>query len=83
MSVVYDEYQKDKTRKRRPFYTPPPRLARATSWATGFSSSSPVGSEAAPSQDLQVGIHRRLLVALLILKQWLLCGFFSLVHSSS
>ncbi|KAH0936328.1 hypothetical protein HID58_013445 [Brassica napus] len=31
VSIIYDEYQKAKTRKRRPFYTHPPRLVRAAS----------------------------------------------------
>ncbi|KAF2532575.1 hypothetical protein F2Q70_00029233 [Brassica cretica] len=36
--IIYDEYQKAKTRKRRPFYTPPPRLVRAASSVSGPSS---------------------------------------------
>ncbi|KAL0875977.1 hypothetical protein Bca101_025682 [Brassica carinata] len=61
VSAVYDEYQKGKTRNRRPFYTHPPWLVKKASRATSFSSFLPGDAEAAPSQDLQAGIHRRLL----------------------
>ncbi|KAL0898873.1 hypothetical protein Bca101_082834 [Brassica carinata] len=57
MSGAYDEYQKGKTRKRRPFYVPPARLAKTVSRATGFSSSLPGDAEASPSQDLEAGVH--------------------------
>ncbi|KAL0847292.1 hypothetical protein Bca101_020538 [Brassica carinata] len=61
VSAVYDEYQKGKTRKRRPFYVPPPRLARTIPRAASLSSSSPCNAEAAPNQDLETGAHQRLL----------------------
>ncbi|KAF3592587.1 hypothetical protein DY000_02021853 [Brassica cretica] len=38
VSAIYDEHQKAKTWKRRPFYTSPPRLARAASSVNGLSS---------------------------------------------
>ncbi|KAL0789770.1 hypothetical protein Bca101_006016 [Brassica carinata] len=40
ISAIYDEHQKVKTKKRRPLYTPPPRLARAASLVNGSSSTS-------------------------------------------
>ncbi|KAF2554072.1 hypothetical protein F2Q68_00034531 [Brassica cretica] len=61
VSVVYDEYQKTKTRKRRPSYTPPPRLARATLSANGLSSTSSKSAEVVPNRDLLVDAHRRLI----------------------
>ncbi|CAG7897197.1 unnamed protein product [Brassica rapa] len=30
LSVLYDDYQQDGARRRRPFYAPPPRLTRVT-----------------------------------------------------
>ncbi|KAF3552603.1 hypothetical protein DY000_02006917 [Brassica cretica] len=44
VSAIYDEHQKAKTRKMRPFYTPLPRLARAASSVNGLSSTSSTGS---------------------------------------
>ncbi|KAL0898633.1 hypothetical protein Bca101_082594 [Brassica carinata] len=61
VSAVYDEYQRGKTQKRRPFYVPPPQLARTTPKATSFSSNFPGDAEAAPNQDLEAGVHWRLL----------------------
>ncbi|KAH0867138.1 LOW QUALITY PROTEIN: hypothetical protein HID58_074160 [Brassica napus] len=45
VSVVYDEYQKVKARKRCLSYTPPPRLARAALSAEGLSSISSTSTE--------------------------------------
>ncbi|KAF2605928.1 hypothetical protein F2Q68_00044283 [Brassica cretica] len=59
VSAIYDEHQKAKTRKMRPFYTPPPRLARAASSFNGSTSSTGVG--AAPNHDPLVDAHQRLL----------------------
>ncbi|KAG2255742.1 hypothetical protein Bca52824_075036 [Brassica carinata] len=50
-----------KKRKGRPFYTPPPRLARAASLANGLSSTSSTGGEAVPNHDPLVDAHRRLI----------------------
>ncbi|KAF2584774.1 hypothetical protein F2Q70_00035789 [Brassica cretica] len=55
VSAIYDEHQKAKTRKRRPFHTPPPRLARAASSVNGLSSTSSV-----PNHDPLVDAHQRL-----------------------
>ncbi|KAL0804570.1 hypothetical protein Bca101_097060 [Brassica carinata] len=57
--AIYDEHQKAKTRKMCPFYTPPPRLARAASSFNGSTSSTGVG--AAPNHDPLVDAHQRLL----------------------
>ncbi|KAH0872959.1 hypothetical protein HID58_070321 [Brassica napus] len=57
--AIYDEHQKAKTRKMRPFYTPPPRLARAALSFNGSTSSTGVG--AAPNHDPLVDAHQRLL----------------------
>ncbi|KAL0864682.1 hypothetical protein Bca101_043800 [Brassica carinata] len=65
---VCREYQKGKTRKRRPFYVPPPRLARTASRATSFSTSSSGDAEAPPNQDLEARVHRRLLGEVLFLR---------------
>ncbi|KAF3564197.1 hypothetical protein DY000_02015825 [Brassica cretica] len=54
VSVIYDEYQKVKTRKRRLSYTPPPRLARAALSAGGLSSISSTSAEIMPNWDLLV-----------------------------
>ena len=59
VSAIYDEHQKAKTRKMCPFYTPPPRLARAASSFNGSTSSTGVG--AAPNHDPLVDAHQRLL----------------------
>ncbi|KAF3579526.1 hypothetical protein DY000_02031356 [Brassica cretica] len=68
VSAIYDEHQKAKTRKRRPFYTRPPRLARAASSVNGLSSTSSTGAEAAPNHDPLVDVHRRLLDDLFFLR---------------
>ena len=60
-SVVFDEYQKFRARKRRLSYTPPPRLARAALSAGGLSSISSTSAEnIMPNWDLLVDTHRRL-----------------------
>ncbi|KAH0853020.1 hypothetical protein HID58_093526 [Brassica napus] len=69
VSVVYGEYQKAKAGKRRPSYTPPPRLARAALSANGSSSTSSTSVEAGPERDPLVDAHRRL-----IGEVFLLCG---------
>ena len=61
VSAIYDEHQKAKTRKRRPLYTPPPRLARAASLVNGSSSTSSTGAEAISNHDPLVYAHRRLI----------------------
>ncbi|KAL0826723.1 hypothetical protein Bca101_050400 [Brassica carinata] len=61
VSVVYDEYQKAKAQKRRPSYTPPPRLARAALSANGPSSTSSTSVELGPDRDPLVDAHRRLI----------------------
>ncbi|KAF3602228.1 hypothetical protein F2Q69_00035314 [Brassica cretica] len=60
VSAIYDEHQKAKTRKRRPFYTPPPRLARATLLVNGLSSTSSTGVEVVLNHDPLGDAHRRL-----------------------
>ncbi|KAF3502436.1 hypothetical protein F2Q69_00042182 [Brassica cretica] len=60
VSLVYDEYQKVKARKRRLSYTPPPKLARAALSANGLSSISSTSDEIFPNRDLLVDAHRRL-----------------------
>ncbi|KAF3486187.1 hypothetical protein F2Q69_00053071 [Brassica cretica] len=45
VSAIYDEHQKAKTWKRCPFYTPPPRLARAASSVNGLTSTPSTGAE--------------------------------------
>ncbi|KAH0898754.1 hypothetical protein HID58_048322, partial [Brassica napus] len=61
VSAIYEEHQKVKTRKRSPLYTPPPRLARATTLVNGLSSTSSTGAEAVPNHDPLVDAHRRLI----------------------
>ena len=61
VSAIYDEQQKAKTRKRRPLYTPPPRLARAASLVNGSSSTSSTVAEAVSNHDPLVDAHRRLI----------------------
>ncbi|KAH0903364.1 hypothetical protein HID58_042867 [Brassica napus] len=56
-----DEHQKAKTRKRRPFHTPPPRLERAASLVNGLSFTSSTDAEAVSNDDLLVDAHRRLI----------------------
>ncbi|KAF3521671.1 hypothetical protein F2Q69_00048434 [Brassica cretica] len=61
VSIIYDEYQKAKTRKRRPFYTPPPRLVRAASSVSGPSFVPPAGTEAPSARISPMAVHQRLL----------------------
>ncbi|KAF2601589.1 hypothetical protein F2Q70_00025901 [Brassica cretica] len=61
VSAIYDEHQKAKTRKRRPFYTPQPGLARDASLVNGLSSTSSTGAEAVSNDDPLVDAHRRLI----------------------
>ena len=68
VSVVYDEYQKAKARKRRPSYTPPPRLARAALSANGPSSTSSTSVEVGPDSDPLVDAHRRLIGEVFLLR---------------
>uniref|UniRef100_A0A0D3A8K9 Uncharacterized protein n=1 Tax=Brassica oleracea var. oleracea TaxID=109376 RepID=A0A0D3A8K9_BRAOL len=68
VSVVYDEYQKAKARKRRPSYTPPPRLARAALSANAMSSTSSTSAEVAPNRDPLVDAHRRLIGEVFLLR---------------
>ena len=68
VSVVYDEYQKAKGLKRRPFYTPPPRLARAALSANGISSTSSTSFEVGPDPDPLVDPHRRLIGEVFLLR---------------
>ncbi|KAG2247511.1 hypothetical protein Bca52824_087139 [Brassica carinata] len=68
VSVVYDEYQKAKARKRRPSYTPPPRIARAALSANAMSSTSSTSAEVAPNRDPLVDAHRRLIGEVFLLR---------------
>ncbi|KAL0645733.1 hypothetical protein Bca4012_044024 [Brassica carinata] len=68
VSIIYDEYQKAKTRKRRPFYTPPPRLVRAASSVSGPSFVPPAGTEAPPARISPMAVHLRLLTELFFLR---------------
>ena len=68
VSVVYDEYQKAKARKRRPSYTPPPKLERAALSANGLSSTSSTGAEGLPNRDPLVDAHRRLIGEVFLLR---------------
>ncbi|KAF3559203.1 hypothetical protein F2Q69_00012934 [Brassica cretica] len=68
LSAIYDEHQKAKTRKRRPFYSPLPRLARAASLVNGLSSTSSTGAEAVFNQDPLVDAHQRLIGEVLFLR---------------
>ena len=67
VSIIYDEYQKAKTRKRRPFYTPPPRLVRAASSVSG-PFVPPAGAEAPPARISPMAVHQRLLTELFFLR---------------
>ncbi|KAF3538163.1 hypothetical protein F2Q69_00021696 [Brassica cretica] len=67
VSVVYDEYQKAKARKRRRSYTPPPRLARAALSANGLSSTSSESVEVGPKCDPLVDAQRRLIGEIFLL----------------
>ncbi|KAF2573143.1 hypothetical protein F2Q70_00005165 [Brassica cretica] len=66
--IIYDEYQKAKTRKRRPFYTPPPRLVRAGSSVSGPSFVPPAGTEAPSARISPMAVHQRLLTELFCLR---------------
>ena len=61
MSAIYDEHQKAKTRKRRPFYTLPSRLGRAALSVNGYSSTSSTGFGASPNHDPLVDSQQRFL----------------------
>ncbi|KAF3558392.1 hypothetical protein F2Q69_00014126 [Brassica cretica] len=66
-SVVYDEYQKVKARKRR-LYTPPPRLAGDALSAGSLSSISSISTEIMSNRDLLADAHRRLTSEALLLR---------------
>ncbi|KAH0862673.1 hypothetical protein HID58_079884 [Brassica napus] len=68
VSAIYDEHQKAKTWKRRPFYTPPPRLARADSSVNGLSSTPSTGAEDVSNHDPLVDAHRRLISEVFFLR---------------
>ena len=68
VSVVYDEYQKVKARKRRLSYTPPPRLARAALSAGGVSSILSTSADITPNRDLLADAHWRLTSEVLLLR---------------
>ncbi|KAF2615548.1 hypothetical protein F2Q70_00011960 [Brassica cretica] len=68
VSVIYDGYQKAKTRKRRPSYTPPLRLVRAASSVSGPPSVSLTGAEASFNRISPMAIHQRLLTELFFLR---------------
>ncbi|KAH0879609.1 hypothetical protein HID58_067003 [Brassica napus] len=59
---------KAKGLKRRPFYTPPPRLARAALSANGISSTSSTSFEVGPDPDPLVDPHRRLIGEVFLLR---------------
>nr|VDD08825.1 unnamed protein product [Brassica oleracea] len=72
-SVLYDEYQQAGTRRRRPFYAPPPRLTRATPPAARIR---PFPSRTAIGDAPLMGIRQRLLTKLAsarweLMKEWL------------
>ncbi|KAF3576698.1 hypothetical protein DY000_02030941 [Brassica cretica] len=68
LSVVYEEYQKAKARKRRPSYTPLPRLARAALSAKGLSSTSSTSVGVGPNRDPLVDAHGRLIGEVFLLR---------------
>ncbi|KAF3520326.1 hypothetical protein DY000_02060875 [Brassica cretica] len=68
VSIIYDEYQKAKTRKRRPFYTPPPRLVRAASSVSGPSFVPPAGTEAPSARISPMAVHQRSLTDFFFLR---------------
>ncbi|KAF3563943.1 hypothetical protein DY000_02018067 [Brassica cretica] len=68
VSIIYDEYQKAKTRKRRPFYIPPPRLVRAASSVSGPSFVPPAGTEAPSARISPMVVHQRLLTEFFFLR---------------
>ena len=67
-SVVFDEYQKVKARKRRLSYTLPPKLASAALSAGGLSSISSTSTEIMPNRDLLADAYRRLTSEALLLR---------------
>ncbi|KAH0903440.1 hypothetical protein HID58_042943 [Brassica napus] len=75
VSVVYDEYQKVKARKRHLSFTPPPRLARAALSANGLSSISSTSAEIFPNRDLLVDAYRKLTGEVFLLRSQVL-GYF-------
>ncbi|KAH0910852.1 hypothetical protein HID58_034173 [Brassica napus] len=64
-SILYDEYQQDGTRRRRPFYAPPPRLTRATPPAARIR---PLPSRTAIEDAPLMGVRQRLLTELFLLR---------------
>ncbi|KAF3507806.1 hypothetical protein F2Q69_00007409 [Brassica cretica] len=73
VSIIYDEYQKAKIRKRRPFYTPRPILVRAASSVSGPSFVPLAGNEAQPARISPMAVHQRLLTDFFFLRnqEWL------------
>ncbi|KAF3541168.1 hypothetical protein F2Q69_00022440 [Brassica cretica] len=69
-SVLYDEYQQAGTRRRRPFYAPPPRLNTATPPAARIR---PLLSRTAIGDAPLMGVWQRLLTELFLLRnrEWL------------
>ncbi|KAF3610816.1 hypothetical protein DY000_02049171 [Brassica cretica] len=70
VSIIYDEYQKAKTRKRRPFHTPPPRLVRAASSVSGPSFVPPAVRGMAFHRDQSV-LQGRATTRWELMKEWL------------
>uniref|UniRef100_A0A0D3DKF6 Uncharacterized protein n=1 Tax=Brassica oleracea var. oleracea TaxID=109376 RepID=A0A0D3DKF6_BRAOL len=68
VSVIYDEYQKVKARKRRLSNTPPPRLVRAALSAGSLSSISSTSAEILPNRDLLADAYRRFTSEALLLR---------------
>ncbi|KAF3545522.1 hypothetical protein DY000_02007601 [Brassica cretica] len=68
VSVIYDGYQKAKTEKRRPSYTPPLRLVIAASSVSGPPSVSLTGAEASFNRFSPMAIQQRLLTELFLLR---------------
>ncbi|KAF3492603.1 hypothetical protein DY000_02052877 [Brassica cretica] len=68
VSVIYDEYQKVKARKRRLSNTPPPRLVRAVLSAGSLSSISSTSAEILPNRDLLADAYRRFTSEALLLR---------------
>ncbi|KAL0826725.1 hypothetical protein Bca101_050402 [Brassica carinata] len=65
-SVLYDEYQQAGTRRRRPFYAPPPRLTTATPPAARIR---PLLSRTAIGDAPLMGVWQRLLTELFLLRE--------------
>ncbi|KAF2561604.1 hypothetical protein F2Q70_00016784 [Brassica cretica] len=63
--VLYDEYQQARTRRRRPFYAPPPRLTRATSPAAWIR---PLPSRTVTGDAPLMGVRQWLLTELFLLR---------------